>query len=74
MLYIQQLALPVWNGECIFYVRKLMGTTFDLFGRRKIHVTTDDINEGNVVSIINEILPYHFYNVQQIEFLYWYRR
>ena len=51
-----------------------METKFDLFGRRKIHVTTDDINERNIVGTLNEILPYHFYNVEQIDFLYWYRR
>lgn len=66
----------VWNMGAFFMNEEKMNTrnTFDLFGRRKIHVTTDVITEENVVSTLNEILPYHFYNVGQIEFLYWYRR
>lgn len=45
-----------------------------LSGRRKIYINEDDINRDNVVEIINFVIGYHILNLQQEEYLYWYRR
>ena len=45
-----------------------------LCGRRKIFVSTDEITESNIVNVLNEVLSMHIYNLEQEEYLYWYRR
>lgn len=44
------------------------------FGRRRIYLTQEEINAQNVVSIVNTLLPIHAQNMQEEEYLYWYRR
>lgn len=44
------------------------------FGRRKIFSTCSDINEENVVEEVNKALMYHFQNLIEEDYLYWYRR
>lgn len=45
-----------------------------LFGRRDIFATYDEITEDNVVFEVNTALAYHYQNVFEEEYLYWYRR
>ena len=45
-----------------------------LFGRRDIYTAVDEITEDNVVYEVNSALSYHFMNVIEMEYLYWYRR
>lgn len=46
----------------------------DLFGRRKLYCTTQEINEETIIPLINELLSVHTLNMLEIEYLYWYRR
>lgn len=46
----------------------------ELFGRRKIFSTSENVTRENVVSLLNELLPIHCRNMMEEEFLYWYRR
>ena len=45
-----------------------------LFGRRDIYTAVEDLDEKNVISEVNSALVYHLLNVQEEEYLYWYRR
>lgn len=45
-----------------------------LAGRRDIFSTFDEINEGNIVAAVNEALGFHVQNMNEEEYLYWYRR
>lgn len=45
-----------------------------LFGRRDIYTTVDEITEENVIDEVNSALTYHLLNVQDEDYLYWYRR
>lgn len=45
-----------------------------LCGRRKIYIGEDTITKDNVVDIVNLVLSTHIMNLQQEEYLYWYRR
>ena len=44
------------------------------FGRRKIFSTCDIIDETNVINEVNKALAYHFVNIAEEDYLYWYRR
>lgn len=44
------------------------------FGRRKILSTCDVINEVNVLDEVNKALVFHFTNLAEEDYLYWYRR
>lgn len=46
----------------------------DLFGRRKIYTTTEEITRENVVNELNSLLSLHSLNMMEMEYLYWYRR
>ena len=46
----------------------------DMFGRRDIYASYDDINEENLIAEVNEALVYHVMNMLEEEFLYWYTR
>lgn len=46
----------------------------ELFGRRRIYSTTENITEDNVVSELNAVLSVHMLNMVEMEYLYWYRR
>ena len=46
----------------------------ELFGRRKIFTTTENITRDNVVEVLNDVLSIHTLNMMEMEFLYWYRR
>lgn len=48
--------------------------SLELFGRRKIFTTTEEITENNVVNELNTILSLHCANMMEMEYLYWYRR
>ena len=45
----------------------------ELFGRRKIH-TPSAITRENIIDQVNMALAYHFQNVFEEDYLYWYRR
>lgn len=45
-----------------------------LFGRRDIFTAEEEINEQNVIGEVNSALTYHLMNVQEEDYLYWYRR
>lgn len=44
------------------------------FGRRDIYTTAEEITEKNVIYEVNSALTYHLLNVQEEDYLYWYRR
>jgi len=46
----------------------------DLFGRRKIFTIEENITKDNVVAILNDTLSKHFENLDEEDYLYWYRR
>lgn len=45
-----------------------------LFGRRDIFTAVDELTEKNVIDEVNSALVYHLMNVQEEDYLYWYRR
>lgn len=45
-----------------------------LFGRRKLYTVVENITAENVVQVLNAVLPSHFKNYQEENYLYWYRR
>lgn len=45
-----------------------------LFGRRKIFTIQEEITANNVVATLNEVLGEHFKNLEEEDYLYWYRR
>ena len=45
-----------------------------LFGRRDIFTAVEDLTEDNVIDEVNSALVYHLMNVQEEDYLYWYRR
>lgn len=51
-----------------------LGISYELFGRRTIYASFDEINEQNVIEAVNNALTFHLKNLQEEEFLYWYRR
>lgn len=44
------------------------------FGRRDIYTVAEDLTEKNVIEEVNSALVYHLENVQEEDYLYWYRR
>lgn len=44
------------------------------FGRRDIYTVAEDLTEENVIDEVNSALVYHLMNVQEEDYLYWYRR
>ena len=46
----------------------------ELFGRRQIFTTTEDITADNIIPLLNEVLVLHCQNMLEMEYLYWYRR
>lgn len=46
----------------------------ELFGRRKIYSTQENITRENVVSLLNDVLSMHCQNMLEMDYLYWYRR
>ena len=48
--------------------------TTDLFGRRTIYSSVDQITEENVIAEVNSALVIHIQNMCEEERLYWYRR
>lgn len=48
--------------------------SIDLFGRKKIFVPYDDVDENNVIERVNYCLGLHSWNLMEEEYLYWYRR
>ena len=44
------------------------------FGRRDIFTVADRLTEENVLDEVNSALVYHLMNVQEEDYLYWYRR
>lgn len=49
-------------------------TDLHFFGRRKIFSMNDVINETNVMDEVNKALVFHFTNLAEEDYLYWYRR
>lgn len=46
----------------------------NLFGRLDIFTSVEDLTEENIVEEVTTALGYHFQNVFEEEYLYWYRR
>ena len=50
-------------------------TTCDfLYGRRDIFSATENLTEENILTVTNYALGFHFRNVFEEQYLYWYRR
>lgn len=49
-------------------------TVNTLFGRRTIYTSYEEVTRDNVVAVVNEVLAFHFQNLYEEEYLYWYRR
>jgi len=45
-----------------------------LCGRRKVFSSVDYLTEDNIVEIVNEAIGWHGINMNEEEYLYWYRR
>lgn len=45
-----------------------------LHGRRKIFTSYSDLDESNVVNELNMALAFHYRNLNEEDYLYWYRR
>ena len=45
-----------------------------LYGRRKIFTSAEVITAENIITVLNQAVSYHLVNLQQEEYLYWYRR
>lgn len=54
--------------------RQILVSDVSLCGRRKIYTSADEITDENIVNVLNEVLSMHIYNMEQEEYLYWYRR
>ena len=46
----------------------------ELYGRRKIYTSVEEITEQNVVSVLTDAMSYHLQNISEENYLYWYRR
>lgn len=46
----------------------------NMFGRRQIFATVEEITADNVIQEVNSALAYHVQNISEEEYLYWYRR
>ena len=46
----------------------------NLFGRDKIYTALEEITRDNVIEAVNYALGFHMKNVQEMNYLYWYRR
>ena len=44
------------------------------FGRRDIYTVAEELTAENVIDEVNSALTYHMMNVQEEDYLYWYRR
>ena len=49
-------------------------STVHLFGRRKIYTPVEEITPENVIAEVNKAISVHITNMQEEEYLYWYRR
>ncbi len=47
---------------------------FNLFGRRDIYASVEEITPENVIEEVNSALVFHMQNLMEEDFLYWYRR
>lgn len=56
------------------YTLGVTGMSIGLFGRRKIFASVDTVTAENVVEVVNLALSDHLANLQEEEYLYWYRR
>ena len=54
--------------------KKIVPMSQSLFGRRDILATVEALTVENVVFEVNTALQYHFENVMEMDYLYWYRR
>jgi len=50
------------------------GSSGVYLGRRKIYLSTEDINRENIVEILNTLLPLQSENMLEEDYLYWYKR
>ena len=46
----------------------------NLFGRRTIYTSVEELTADNVVAELNTALPFHVQNLTEEEYLYWFRR
>lgn len=54
--------------------KKAISMSQMLFGRRDIFTSVEEITLKNVINEVNTALSYHYENVFEEEYLYWYRR
>lgn len=54
--------------------KQILVSDVSLCGRRKIFTSAEEITKDNIVNVLNEVLSMHIYNMEQEEYLYWYRR
>ena len=54
--------------------KQILKSDVSLCGRRKIFTSADKITKDNIVNVLNEVLSMHIWNMEQEEYLYWYRR
>lgn len=48
--------------------------SYRLYGRKKIFITEEEITKDNVIEIVNKAVSLHNQNLNEEEYLYWYRR
>lgn len=53
---------------------KTINVGIALYGRKKIFTSFDEVTKDNVVDFVNEAISYHMLNLEEEEYLYWYRR
>lgn len=52
----------------------LIAAAPELLGRRVIYTSVEQVNADNVIDVVNNALSFHVKNLQEEEYLYWYRR
>ncbi len=45
-----------------------------LYGRKKIFTSVEEVTADNVIDVVNNAISFHIVNLQEEEYLYWYRR
>ena len=52
----------------------VLSMPYALFGRRDIFASAESLTAENIIYEVNTALEYHYANVMEEDFLYWYRR
>lgn len=62
------------QNDVVENVNEIGNSSPVLLGRRQIFASTDEITPDNVIQVVNEALGVHMMNMEEEEYLYWYRR